>query len=135
MADIRYAVDTNVFIYLHDKLNHFKREIAENILAANPKIPAQVVSEYLNTTKRLLNLSKSELLSQCAELFSGCEIIPVSPNTLFFAATLITKYDIQLFDAVIVAASIEGNCSVLYSEDMQHNLIINNTLTIINPFI
>lgn len=69
MADTIYAADTNILIYLHDKLNNVKREIAQNILAANPKIPAQVVSEYLNTTKRILKLSKSELLRNVQNYF------------------------------------------------------------------
>jgi len=48
---------------------------------------------------------------------------------LFFAANLAKKYNFQLFDAVIVAASIEGRSSILYSEDMQHGLVVDKTLT------
>ena len=135
MTNRASAVDTNVLIYLHDKLNHVKRAKAQNILAENPKIAVQVISEYLNTARRILDLSKPALLTQTALLLEGCEIIPVLPHTLLFASSLATKYNLQLFDSVIIAASIEGGCSVLYSEDMQHHLVINNTLTIINPFI
>jgi predicted nucleic acid-binding protein len=97
-----YAADTNVLVYLHDNSNNTKRAIAQNILADNPKIPAQVISEYLNTTKRILNIPKSELL---------------------------------IFDAIIVSACLESGCNVLYSEDMHLKLIVNDVLTIINPFI
>lgn len=128
------AVDTNVLIYLHDKSNDKKRKAAEEILAENPRIPAQVVSEYLNVTRRLLNLSKKDIVQQCAQLLEGCEIIPTDQNVLLNAVTLIEKYDLQIFDAIIVAAALEANCSVLYSEDMHNGLIINN-LTIINPFL
>lgn len=128
------ALDTNVLIYLHDNSNPVKREIAKNLLAGNPQIPSQVISEYLNTTRRLLNLSKEELLIQTSKLFAGCAIIPVLPNTLVFAATLVNKYQFQLFDSIIVAASIESNCSALYSEDMQNGLVVDKSLTIINPF-
>jgi predicted nucleic acid-binding protein len=48
---------------------------------------------------------------------------------------LISKYDFQLFDGIIVAAALEANCDVLYSEDMQDGMVIENTLKIINPFI
>jgi predicted nucleic acid-binding protein len=129
------ALDTNVLIYLHDISNPAKRAIAKNLLADNPFIPSQVVSEYLNTTRRILSLSKDELLVQTSGLFSGCTIIPVLPDTLLFAAVLVKKYQFQLFDAVIVAASIEGNCSILYSEDMQHGIVVDKSLTIINPFL
>lgn len=125
---------TNVLIYLHDNSNQDKRTIAQNLLADNPQISSQVVSEYLNTTRRLLNLSKEELLRQTSGLFSGCTIMPVLPQTLLFAANLVKKYQFQLFDAIIVAAAVEGNCNILYSEDMHHGLVVDKNLTIINPF-
>jgi predicted nucleic acid-binding protein len=37
-------------------------------------------------------------------------------------------------DLLIVATAIESGCSILYSEDMQHNQNIENKLVIINPF-
>jgi predicted nucleic acid-binding protein len=129
------ALDTNVLIYLHDNSSSNKRAIAKDLLADNPFIPSQVISEYLNTTRRLLQLSKDVLLVQTSNLLAGCTIIPVLPNTLLFAAALVKKYNFQLFDAVIVAASKESNCAVLYSEDMQHGLIVEKSLTIINPFL
>jgi predicted nucleic acid-binding protein len=130
----KIAVDTNVLIYLHDGLNSSKKSAAESILAENPNIPAQVISEYLNTTRRLLTLSKENLLLQTSELFSNCEIIPISSSTLLKSAELIKKFQFQLFDAIIVAASLQAGCDILYSEDMHHGLLINNSLTILNPF-
>ena len=128
------ALDTNVLIYLHDS-SSTKRAIANDLLATNPRISSQVISEYLNTTRRLLNLSKEELLIQTSALFSGCTIIPVLPHTLLFASELVKQYKFQVFDAVIVASAIEGHCDILYSEDMHHSLVVDKSLTIINPFI
>lgn len=129
------ALDTNVLIYLHDSSNPDKRAIAKDLLADNPRIPSQVVSEYLNTTRRLLSLSKEELLIQASGLFSGCIILPSLSDTLLFASSLVKKYQFQLFDAVIVAAAIEGHCNILYSEDMHHGLVVDKCLTITNPFL
>lgn len=129
------ALDTNVLIYVHDNSNPHKRAIAADLLAENPFISTQVISEYLNVTRRLLQLSKDELLIQTSNLLTGSTIIPVLSNTLLFAAALVKKYNFQLFDAVIVAAAKESNCVILYSEDMQHGLVVEKTLTIINPFI
>jgi len=109
--------------------------MAKDLLAENPFIPSQVISEYLNVTRRLLQLSKEELLIQASNLLAGCTIIPVLPSPLLFAAALVKRYNFQLFDAVIVAASKESNCAILYSEDMQQGLIVEKSLTIINPFL
>jgi len=37
-------------------------------------------------------------------------------------------------DRFIVSAGLKENATILYSEDMQHNLVINEKLTIINLF-
>ena len=133
MPNSTIAVDTNVLVYLHDSSDTRKRSIAENILAGNPRIPSQVISEYLNVTRRILTLSKADVIAQCADLLKDCEIIPVSCETLTNAAALIQKYNFQIFDSIIVAATLETDCTILYSEDMQHKLVINN-LIILNPF-
>lgn len=127
------AVDTNILIYLHDTSDLRKKGIAENILTENPCISSQVVSEYLNVTRRILKLSKADLVAQCADLLKNCELIHVSQKTLIKASDLIRKYNFQIFDSIIVAAALEANCTILYSEDMQHGLVMGN-LTIKNPF-
>jgi predicted nucleic acid-binding protein len=129
------ALDTNVLVYLHDNSDPNKRSIAKDLLSENPFISSQVISEYLNVTRRLLPLPKEDLLTQASNLFADCTIIPVLPVTLIFAAKLVAKYNFQLFDSIIVAAALENNCAILYSEDMHHGLVIEKQLTIINPFL
>jgi len=75
------------------------------------------------------------LLLQTVGLFSECTIVPVSINTLLSASALIKKYKFQLFDAIIVASAIENHCKILYSEDMHDGLVVDKSLTILNPFI
>ncbi len=64
MTDKIVALDTNILIYLHDNSNITKRSIAKELAADIPKISTQVISEYLNTLRRIVNLSKSDLLIQ-----------------------------------------------------------------------
>lgn len=105
------------------------------ILFQKPKIPSQVISEYLNVTRKLVPLTKEDLLVQTVRLFGRCEVVNTTMSTLKLATELIRQYRFQLFDAIIVAASLEGDCEILYSEDMQHGLVVNDTLAIINPFL
>jgi len=44
------------------------------------------------------------------------------------------KYRYSYYDSVIIASALQNNCTVLYSEEMNHNQVIENSLTIINPF-
>lgn len=52
------------------------------------------------------------------------------------SATLIAdKYHFSFYDSLIIAAALKASYKVLYSEDMQHGQVIENTLTIVNPFL
>ncbi len=135
MAVNTVAIDTNVLIYVYDSSDVLKRQLAIELLSDNPHVPAQVISECLNTLRRLLPIAKEKLLILTADLFADCPIIPIHVSTLREASLLVKKYEFQLFDAVIVAASLEAGCNILYSEDMHHDLLVNNSLRIINPFV
>jgi len=108
------AVDTNVLLYLHDKSDDRKRRIAENILADNPKIPAQVISEYLNVTRRLLDLPKAEVVRQCADLLKDCEIISVAHQTLMNAANIINRHKLPRLCKQIVLSYILKTCNTVF---------------------
>ena len=129
-----FALDTNILIYLEGN-NAFKREIAETLLSCDPVVPAQVITEFINVTRRLRNIPKRQLITEAANLFRHCLIAPMKYSTLDLAKELIERYDFQIFDSMIVASALEANCDTLYSEDMHHNLIVHKKLKIINPFI
>lgn len=38
------------------------------------------------------------------------------------------------WDSLVIASALENNCSILYTEDMQDGQVIENNLTIVNPF-
>lgn len=46
---------------------------------------------------------------------------------------LCQRYQLSVYDAMIVAAAQLGGCTTLYSEDMHHGLVIDG-LTITDPF-
>lgn len=129
------ALDTNVLIYLFDASNADKRNKADTLLLLKPLIPAQVISEFLNVSKRLLKLPKHDIIKRCRAAISNCTIVPTTHHILEQAELLIIKYDFQLFDAIVIASALAVKCSILYTEDMHHGLVVENTLTLINPFI
>ena len=44
------------------------------------------------------------------------------------------KYGFSIYDSMIVATALQGECDTLYSEDMQDGLLIEGRLRIVNPF-
>jgi predicted nucleic acid-binding protein len=134
MINKLFALDTNILVYLEGDDIH-KRHIAETLLSYNPVISTQVISEFINVIRRLRNISKSQLIAETSSLFQNCPISPIKHSTLDLAANLIHRYDFQIFDSIIIASAIETDCEILYSEDMQHNMLVDRQLKIINPFI
>lgn len=131
------AIDTNILVYLYNVSDETKRSISEELLTLTPVVGAQVISEseYLNVTRRLLNLPKADILTRCAKVFAQCTIVPTRQTTLDLALKVLRRYDFQLFDSLIVAAALESGCTKLYTEDMQHGLLVENRLRILNPFL
>jgi predicted nucleic acid-binding protein len=58
----------------------------------------------------------------------------VSLETLQSAVKLRDRYSLSFWDSLIVASAVLGDAKILYSEDMQDGLIVENTLQIVNPF-
>jgi predicted nucleic acid-binding protein len=131
-----FALDTNILIYLHDiDTASTKRKIAYELIAGVPVISAQVISEYLNVCSKKLKMSKHDAIGALMRWLPLCGLAPFSIAIYDRAEKLMNKYQFQLFDAIIVASALESGCGELYSEDMQHDLLVDNTLRIINPFI
>jgi len=129
------ALDTNILIYLHDAdEDSVKRKKANELIANGPSISAQVISEYLNVCHRQLKMVKQDALEALITWLPYCELCLFQPAIYTDALNLIQKYQFQMFDAIIVASAIQSSCSVLYSEDMQNNLVVDGRLKIINPF-
>lgn len=132
----RYALDTNVLIYLHDiDSNSHKRNIAEELVADGPVISPQVISEYLNVCHKRLKMSKPDTLEALMNWLNFCTLADFSLKIYSRTIDLVEKYQFQLFDGIVVAYALASDCDKLYSEDMQNNLLVESQLRIVNPFL
>lgn len=91
--------------------------------------------ETYNACYKKLNLSQDICDKNTLLLCDISRVVQISEDVIREAISLKEKYRFSFLDACIVAAAFCGNCSILYSEDMQHNLIVEEVLTIINPFL
>lgn len=51
------------------------------------------------------------------------------------ATKIADRYGFSFYDSLIISAALNAGCKKLYSEDMQHNQLIEKKLIIINPFL
>lgn len=130
----KFFVDTNVFLYLlSNDIN--KKTIAKKILASNLHISTQVINEFSNISLKKFKLSTSNTKELLSKLIEKTTIFIFTEKTIFYALDLKEKYQFQFYDSLILASALENQCNILYSEDMQHNQIIEKQLTIVNPFL
>ncbi|MEQ1554493.1 MAG: PIN domain-containing protein [Ferruginibacter sp.] len=127
-------VDSNICLYLLDIVDA-KKEIAKTILKTNPTISTQVINENVNILfKKYKHLSNIEVVAHTKFLMHNCIVEIINEGTIAKALFTKEKYQLQWYDSLIVASALEANCTILYTEDMHHGLIIEGTLSIINPF-
>ena len=126
--------DSNVLLYLLDKKDERKLK-AKEILFNNPIISTQVINENINVAFKRLHLSKADIAVHIENLLIKCDVKIISTETILLAYRIFSKYQYSYYDCLIIAVALENDCRVLYSEDMQHNQVIEKKLKIINPFL
>jgi predicted nucleic acid-binding protein len=132
MADKAF-VDTNIICYLFSEDTH-KAGIAEMLLNKSPHISVQVLNETANVLRRKLDMPWAEVSDVLQTIRILCKTHPLTLSIHTRGLALVEKYSVSLYDAMILAAALEHNCTTLFTEDMQHNQIIDGTLVLINPF-
>ena len=129
-------LDSNIILYCYSNDETDKQAIARNIFEqySNPCISKQVINEISNILFRKFKLDCESIENTILQISNLVEILDFNLTTQIKAIRLKKSYNLQYFDALIVATALENNCNTLYSEDMQNGLVVEGKLTIINPF-
>lgn len=139
MSD-KYFLDTNIFVYSFDHSAPAKQAVARSLIRSalihrKGSISYQVVQEFFNValkkftsplTPRDCMTYLSDVLAPLCEIFPGIEFYKQ-------ALQISERWKYSLYDSLIITAAVESNCSILYSEDLQHGRTLFQT-TIMNPF-
>jgi predicted nucleic acid-binding protein len=112
-----------------------KKSISLNLLNRDTYTSPQVLFECINVCRKKLKLNSEIAFSFAENLLQVNKLIEENANIVYTALQLCRQSSFQPFDAKIVATALEAGCNTLYSEDMHHGLLVNNSLRIINPFV
>ncbi|MBD2757825.1 PIN domain-containing protein [Spirosoma validum] len=130
-----YFIDTNVLIYCYTVTEPDKQLKARQIVALSGRmVSTQVLQEMANTLRRKFKKGWQEVSATLNEVSSQFTIHQNSADTISKAISIADRYGYSFYDSLIIAAALEANCSVLYSEDMQDGQVIEGALTIRSPF-
>ena len=129
-----FAIDTNIAIYAFS--DDPKNVTAQALLEMGPFISVQLLNEFANAILRKHLRPWAEIEEMLAIINNLVADIRATDFDLHALGREVAKrHEIGLYDSLIIAAALLDDSDTLYSEDMQHGLIIDDRLTIINPFL
>ncbi len=129
-------IDTNILIYSIDGSYPKKREKCRALLkslSGDPLgvISTQVMQEFFVVATKKLGLDPlvvKDLLSG----FARFEIVLITQDMVFEAIDISIIKRLSFWDALIVAAAVSANCSVVWTEDLNPGETIRG-VRIVNP--
>lgn len=133
-------VDTNVLLYAFDEADAPKRDRARAWLAACwrgrcGRLSTQVLNEFYSNARRKFAaaISAGDARSEVRryQLWKPWQI---DQPTIETAWAVESRYDINYWDAMLVASAQHLGCTLLLTEDLQHDQRIDK-LRIVNPFL
>lgn len=126
--------DTNVLIYVASD-DAAKADRAEALIAQGGTINVQVLNEAANVARRKMGMTWQETRDFLAGFRALLPVEPLTVETHEDGLMLAERYGLSLYDAMVAAAALRADCDVLWSEDMQHGLVIENRMRVANPFV
>lgn len=133
--------DTNLWVYLFtvstDPRDVAKQSKLLSLLADAPDIAisAQVVNELTNVLLQKFGYEAGHVLKIVDQIGQAVVVHTLTLDTSKKAIGIRQKLQLSWFDALIVSSALDAECAVLLSEDMQHGFIVEDKLTILNPFV
>ncbi|MCK4277651.1 MAG: PIN domain-containing protein, partial [Desulfurellaceae bacterium] len=136
-------IDTNIWIYSlvesNRETDRYKREVSlkllENLVKENfICMSIQVVNEcHWNFVRKFKLEDKIAIKTIEDNILQIAEVYGINLSTYELSHIIRQKYKVSFWDSLMTASALENGCNILYTEDMQHGQIIEDSLKIINP--
>jgi predicted nucleic acid-binding protein len=128
-------LDTNIIVYAHTDVEPDKQKRAQAIISEGLTIiSTQVLQETSNTLVKKFKHKWQDVVKVITEASLNNIVHTNASKTIFNACDIADRYKLSFYDSLIIAAALECECSILYTEDMQDTQIIEGKLKIVNPF-
>jgi predicted nucleic acid-binding protein len=125
--------DTNVLVYIASG-NVAKADRAEATVSAGGAISVQILNELANVARRKMRMSWDDTHRFLNMLRGLLTVHPFALETHETGLRLAERYGFSIYDAMIASSALHAGCDILWSEDMQHGMTLDEGLRILNPF-
>jgi len=137
-------IDTNILIYAYllspkkeaDYIKHIQAKELLNGFTNNQEIfiSTQVCNEYYNALLKN-KIDDTSIQRSLESLINAVNVSSITTDTVKNAFKIKNKYLFSYWDSLVLSSALENECTLLYSEDMQNEQLINGVLRVVNPFI
>jgi len=136
-------IDTNIWVYafLESERDARKQATALALLrnlsvTSRIVVSAQVINEFHWTLARKYAIADPLIHDKVENGIARlAAIVPLDYATYREAFHLRSSCRLSFWDSLIVASALDHGCTTLYSEDLDHGIVIDNSLGVTNPFI
>ena len=132
------AVDTNVLIYARDPRDSGKQEKARALTSnlTDGALLWQVGCEFIAASRKLtaVGYTQAQGWGELQQLRALWKLIVPSESVFVRAEQLTSSHNLSFWDAIILAACMEGGITRLYTEDFDNSLTQTTGVEIVNPF-
>jgi predicted nucleic acid-binding protein len=112
-----------------------RAEIARMLVAESGVIAIQSLNEFTDVSRRKLNKGWNEIESDIEALLDTCALFEnVTADVHAKGRRIAERYQLRIFDAMLIATALEAKCSSFISEDLQSGMMFEDRLTASNPF-
>ena len=135
----RCFVDSNIWIYAATQSEDMppdpRHEAARALIQKiQPYVSVQIINEVSVNLIRKFKFAEGAIQTLIRSFYQTYVVCAMDEATLLEASSVRQRYNLSFWDSMIVSTAIQYQCSVLYTEDMGHGLVIHDVLTILNPF-
>lgn len=138
MSD-KVFVDSNLWLYAFiSRPGEESKHVLARDLVVKPVryiVSEQVIAEVSANLLRKASIEGAHLMRLVESFYGRCQVVTPGLDLHRRANGLRGKYHLSFWDSLIVAAALEAGCNILLTEDMQHGLMVENQLSVLNPLL
>ncbi len=130
-------VDTNIWLYafIESAQSDKSRRARELLGNCQSFISIQVINEVCVNLIKKAGFTEQQIRQLIDAFYEKYVVAELDHDTLTAASDLRHRYKFSFWDSMVIASALQMGVSLLYSEDLQHQQVIENRLQILNPFI
>ncbi len=129
-------IDSNIWLYAFVEQGEPQKQAVAGQLLTQPAVvvSTQIVNEVCVNLLKKAGFTEEQIGRLIRSFYRRYSVTAIDGATMLAATELRGRYSFSFWDSLVVAAALQTGCELLYTEDMQHGLLIDDRLRIVNPF-